>query len=318
MNDLLYYRIPNELVVSKTGAFNNVQSFENVEGFILTSFDKKEKFVFEEGDRNGVYSYSGNSPFCIQKEDYLNTTKNFLNEFSEKGISKAIYSRIKKTNISASEIELFDSLCENYPDTFVYLISSAEFGTWIGATPEKLLDVKENSAETVALAGTLRVDESKEWSEKEIEEQQLVTDFISQSLEQEYVSEVQQSKKQELVAGPVKHLATSFHFQLKMNTALPLVEVLHPTPAVSGFPRKGALDLISKYEKHNRSLYAGIIGVTSNDRTNLFVNLRCAQIIDKSAYLYVGGGFTKDSSCEKEWLETESKAETLQKVFEKN
>lgn len=318
MNDLLYYRIPNERVVSKTGSFISVQKFENVEGFILTSFDKEEKFLFEEGDEQGVFSYSETPPFCIQKEDYLNSTKSFLDEFSEKGISKAIYSRVKKTNTSTSEFKLFESLCESYPNTFVYLISSDKFGTWIGATPEKLLDVKENLAETIALAGTLRVDEIIDWSEKEIEEQQLVTDFISQSLKQKYISRVQQSKRQELVAGPVKHLATSFDFQLEKNAAMLLVDVLHPTPAVSGFPRNSALDLISKYEKHNRSLYAGIIGLTFNDRTNLFVNLRCAQIIEKSAYLYVGGGFTKDSTCEKEWLETESKAETLQKVFEKN
>lgn len=300
------------------GAFKEIQSFENVDGFILSSFNKKDKFVFEEGDKKAEFYFSEKSPFCIQKEDYLSTTKEFLNDLTENSISKAIYSRIKKIHVLDSPKKLFELLCKSYPNAFIYLISSSKFGTWIGATPEKLLEVKENSAETIALAGTLRMDGNDLWSEKEVEEQQMVTDFISQSLNQEYISQVQQSKKQELVAGPVKHLATNFKFRLKYNTAMSLVDVLHPTPAVSGFPRKEALNLISKHEKHERSLYAGIIGVTSNNGTNLFVNLRCAQIIDKSAYLYVGGGFTKDSSCEKEWLETESKAETLQKVFEKN
>jgi isochorismate synthase len=44
---------------------------------------------------------------------------------------------------------------------------------------------------------------------------------------------------------------------------------------------------------------------------NIYVNLRCAQIIGDRLFLYLGGGFTADSDPEKEWEETENKSKTL-------
>ena len=60
-----------------------------------------------------------------------------------------------------------------------------------------------------------------------------------------------------------------------------------------------------------------MIGVVGEQSTQLFVNLRCAEIIQNQAYLYLGGGFTKDSTVESEWSETENKAKTLLNVMKK-
>jgi isochorismate synthase len=45
------------------------------------------------------------------------------------------------------------------------------------------------------------------------------------------------------------------------------------------------------------------------------VNLRCAEITPGNINLYVGGGLTADSNPEKEWEETELKAQTLLAVI---
>ena len=55
--------------------------------------------------------------------------------------------------------------------------------------------------------------------------------------------------------------------------------------------------------------------------TDLYVNLRCMQIEINSESstnlvpLYVGGGITKDSNAEKEWLETVNKAKTIKNIL---
>ena len=102
-----------------------------------------------------------------------------------------------------------------------------------------------------------------------------------------------------------------------MNGQKPIqiADKLHPTPAVSGLPQKEAIELIDSIEEHERSLYAGCIGVLG-DRTDLFVNLRCAQLIENEYFLYLGGGFTKDSIAKKEWQETENKSRTLLDILE--
>jgi len=141
---------------------------------------------------------------------------------------------------------------------------------------------------------------------------------VTLHLKKSSVQQLKISQRTELIAGPVKHLVTNFSFQLPESNIFPLVQILHPTPAVSGLPRENALALIDKIESHKRKFYAGVIGFLSENEIKLFVNLRCAEIQENKAFLYVGGGFTKDSDVEKEWIETERKAETLLNVMQKN
>jgi isochorismate synthase len=53
----------------------------------------------------------------------------------------------------------------------------------------------------------------------------------------------------------------------------------------------------------------------SNNNQAFYVNLRCMQITDNEAYLYVGGGITKDSIPEKEYEETQNKAMTMMTII---
>jgi isochorismate synthase len=101
-------------------------------------------------------------------------------------------------------------------------------------------------------------------------------------------------------------------FSVVHATVLPLLlKHLHPTPAVAGLPQKIAVQYLSALEQHERRLYSGIIGRMKEGQEQLFVNLRCAQILDNQLYAYVGGGFTADSDPEQEWQETENKSKTL-------
>ena len=71
---------------------------------------------------------------------------------------------------------------------------------------------------------------------------------------------------------------------------------------------------IKDIEKYERAYYTGYLGlVTPEKEISLFVNLRCMQVFKNEIALYLGGGITKDSNAEKEWAETNFKAETLLK-----
>ena len=152
-------------------------------------------------------------------------------------------------------------------------------------------------------------------SEKEFQEQGLVTAYVAAVLKEVgAVSTV--SPREELIAGPVKHLINRFDCKVDRTNVFELIDLLHPTPAVSGLPIDKAQELIARVEPHQRLLYSGIVGVLSKEELSLYVNLRCGQIIDENLYLYLGGGLTKDSSPEDEWMETENKAQTLLNVFQ--
>jgi isochorismate synthase len=231
-------------------------------------------------------------------------------------IEKAILSRIIRSRLP----ERFDPvsfvflLSEKYPQAFVYLLLHPTEGLWAGASPETLLSVRKGLGYTEALAGTQAAGDKLHWKSKEREEQAMVSHFICARLEKlgiEYTAEGPFTSQ----AGPVAHLKTGFRF--KTGKIRDLISVLHPTPAIAGLPRDKALEVIHKAENHQRRLYCGFLGTFPDEQNcKLFVNLRCLQIQNHEAALYVGGGITRDSDLTAEWKETEVKAQTLLSAIE--
>ena len=316
MADTLVYRIPGKKTIVLNGNFKEVESLSSAVGFVVTSFNKDKKYIFEAGKEDGALYVESVDARCQSHDEYIESATEFLDEIKGQNLHKAVFSRVKEVPFRKNAQQLFYCLCEEYPDAFVYLISSPLFGTWIGATPEYLLSVEAGVAKTLALAGTLRSKDDRGWEQKEIDEQEYVCDFIREKLKILNVDDVSESDRSEMQAGPVRHLASTFTFSIRNTSASDLMQVLHPTPAVSGHPQKESIALIKEIEEHERALYSGVIGVMGEEETRLFVNLRCAQLTDDKAYLYLGGGFTADSDVEKEWTETENKARTLLDVLE--
>lgn len=314
---LLQYRIPGEETFFAKGEWELKTLASLLEGdFVLTTFNKEEVYVFKEEDGEKNYSFHPEEPYAVSEQEYYAGLSAFKSEFEERGIAKAIYSRIHKV-VKSEDFNLedaFNRLCEKYPNAFVYLISGEKTGTWMGATPETLVSSKKNAFYTMSLAGTKKSKELS-WTQKEIEEQAFVTDFILEKLRKAEVSNLQSDGPKDIFTGAVYHLKTDITFSTPTENIKQLVEVLHPTPAVCGVPTDKALDLIAKHEKHSRGFYAGVIGRVGQERCDLFVNLRCMQVFENSLGLYVGGGITKDSVVEAEYQETINKAQTLLRVL---
>lgn len=315
MGDILKYRFPGKKSVHQKGKFICLDSITNYRGFFISSFDKSQLFGFVESDIDEKIFYNTDKPICYSNDEYLSIAKSFLLEIKNLDLSKAILSRIEKYSEKLNPEALYNLLKKAYPTAFVYLVSSPLFGTWIGASPEVLLKDVEGITSVLSLAGTKMADDDSLWGSKEKLEQQYVSDFVLNKLKIENVKNLVLDGPKDTIAGPVKHLGTQFTFDSQKDSA-ELINKLHPTPAVSGLPQDKALELINKHEKHERLLYAGIIGVLS-DESNLYVNLRCSQIQDDAYYLYLGGGFTNASIIENEWKETKNKAKTLLNIIEK-
>jgi isochorismate synthase len=54
-----------------------------------------------------------------------------------------------------------------------------------------------------------------------------------------------------------------------------------------------------------------------DNKSHLFVNLRCLQLFQKQFILYSGAGITASSVAEIEWEETENKMMTMMNVMQK-
>jgi isochorismate synthase len=316
--DILKYRIPGESIVEKTGHFTIDYDTKEPKGFVIGDFISDAIYIFQETTVKGELSFLTEKPYIASHEEYIEESVKVLEAFDSFGLQKMVLSRIKQVDFDETKSELlFRELVKKYPNAFVYLISSKLFGTWIGATPEILLVTALHSGFTMALAGTKKADDTSDWESKENDEQQFVTDFIQTRLIENKYENVELSGPFEVIAGPVKHLRTDISFDFENGKALKTIRTLHPTPAVSGFPQKEAISQILETEKHERLFYTGFIGLMNQNKNQIYVNLRCCQIQKGAAYLYLGGGFTKDSIPELEWQETENKSKTLLNILQK-
>lgn len=268
--------------------------------------------------------------------DFENIVAQAICNMQQNKFQKVVLSRTKTVDLEAG-FELakaFEKLCYLYPHAFISLVCADEFGTWLGASPEILISSDKNKMfRTIALAGTqakgtiTNLQEAM-WRQKEIEEQALVSRYIINCFKKVRVREYEEEGPKTVVAGNLMHLRTDFEVDTKAinfpELATVMLELLHPTSAVCGMPKPEALDFILKNEKHDRKLYAGYLGqVNINEETHLYVNLRCMEIVNsnlntnlkRQAILYAGGGITKDSVPEREWLETELKCKTVAQAF---
>jgi len=259
---------------------------------------------------------------------YLNLVNKGIAELEKGLMEKIVLSRTLAIPLS-DEIDLvnvFDELCNTYPNALVSLVSIPEAGTWMGATPEVLVGIEDNTIfKTVALAGTKTAQKDVSlktvaWTQKEIEEQALVERYIISCFKKIRLREYEEHGPKTVVAGNVLHLKSEFTVDMKATNFPQLgsvmLQLLHPTSAVCGMPLDTALKFLKEHEGYDRQFYAGYLGpVNFKNQTHLFVNLRCMQWQDDNAILYAGAGVTVDSNPEEEWIETEMKLNTLLKVI---
>ncbi len=256
----------------------------------------------------------------ISKSNYLKALNKGIETLNRGELNKFIYSRIFSypTNIDFDVSNYLISLRNSHETAFVYFINHRDCGRWVGATPETLLEWNGSRITTMSLAGT-QPNSEKEiiWEQKEIEEQQYVTHYIESKFFDRNIDFIS-GNTETISAGPVVHLQTKIESKspVSFSESLEMARLLHPTPAICGVPTRKAKKIIQDLEIHNRRYYTGYLGIIEPEESlQLFVNLRCMQVFPNSLALYVGGGITADSIAEKEWKETQIKAQTLLQVL---
>lgn len=252
---------------------------------------------------------------------YAAAFERFIRPLKAKTYQKLVLSRPAFCPIGEdfSPLETFVKACNAYPRMMIYLCHTPVTGTWMGSTPEILLSGGGERWHTVALAGTVPYEEGAEaplWSDKNKEEQALVTRYIHRIV-CKFGDEVTKKGPCNARAGQLIHLKTDFLFRLKDTDFLgDLLKELHPTPAVCGLPKAEAYRFIGEQEGYDRRYYSGFAGwLDPEGQTDLYVNLRCMEIRPAEVKLYAGGGLLPSSDVRSEWTETGEKMKTMKSLL---
>ena len=252
---------------------------------------------------------NGFSP--TSRAEHLAAIRSSLQAIARHELEKVVLSRIQVVPLGPCTPEAaFNAKCAEHPDAFVYLLQHPAVGTWTGATPELLLKREGESFETVALAGTRRVDVRAEWTAKERNEQAVVVVYIERVLQRLGIREVEVGTVRDRIYGRMAHLESQIRFH-STQSLTQIARSLHPTPAVGGAPLLAAMRFIERTERRSRGYYSGFLGLDAPAGGALFVNLRCMQWLADGVRVHAGGGIVDGSDPESEWEETEAKIASI-------
>ncbi|WP_096152844.1 MULTISPECIES: isochorismate synthase [Bacillus] len=256
----------------------------------------------------------------LEPEMWKESIRDVTRRISNQEMEKVVLARELRVGYSHKIplSKVTENLLEEQQNSYVFAFAR-NGDCFIGATPEQLVKKNEEDIISMCLAGstkrgqTLQEDEQlgKELltDEKNLHEHHLVVKMIRDSL-QSVCAKVETDDSPSLrKLKHIQHLYTPVKATGDGNTSLlQLVERLHPTPALGGYPTEIAIKTIREVELLDRGWYASPIGfVDSNNNGEFAVAIRSGLIQEKEASLFAGCGIVGDSDPDSEYEETKVK-----------
>lgn len=267
---------------------------------------------------NTLYRTPGNIANHKATNSWIKSVNRAKQLIAEDEFEKIVLAREATTRLSETPepTHIINILREQYPNCYSFLIRNKGSKTFLGCTPERLISFKKNYLLTEALAGSIQRGTtasedafmSKELmqSAKNAHEHNYVIRAIEQKLSP-FVKKIEKGTKPVIKKlTNVQHLFTPITAWLKEDiNPLTIVEKLHPTPAVGGYPWERAKPYIKELENFDRGWYAGPVGwLNSHNGGEFAVAIRSGLIDKDTATFYAGCGIVDDSNAESEWEET--------------
>ena len=341
MDCFAIYRMPHansctlvEQAAGEPATFLSCNELNGRQGFVVAPFraDAGQPIVLINPDKvtelpivDGALTNVDMLPSVVRRQEYSVDFERFHSQLVQGRFRKIVLARCatEQTSAPIPPMELFRRACKLYPRLYIALVSTPQSGMWLIASPEVLLENSGGHWLTIALAGTMQLNDNElngegeqiHWSTKNIQEQRYVASYVGECLKQFNIDYIENGPRTVRVANLV-HLRSDFIFDMNHSAMGDLLDRLHPTPAVCGLPKTETFDFIVNNEHTPRLYYSGFTGPLGiGGETHLYVSLRCMKIVDNQYNLYAGGGLLTESNEASEWQETEAKLETMRKCI---
>ncbi|WP_078379283.1 isochorismate synthase [Sutcliffiella halmapala] len=213
---------------------------------------------------------------------------------------------------------VLENLLEEQSNSYLFTVERGA-DCFLGATPEQLVKKDGREVQSMCLAGSIARGSTPKEDEafgesllsdnKNIHEHELVVQMIKSSL-QKVCRDVCTPREPNLYKMKhIQHLHTPVTAKIQEEISLAdLVKLLHPTPALGGYPKEISMETIREVEKLDRGWYAGPLGWMDWQNDGEFiVAIRSGLLQGNEASLFAGCGIVGDSDPESEYKETQIK-----------
>jgi salicylate biosynthesis isochorismate synthase len=233
-----------------------------------------------------------------------------------------VLARTRTVPLTIPVEDVLFNLSQTHPDAYLFAFARSD-ACFLGASPERLIEFRDGYLSTWALAGSAprsavaaedaRFGSGLLRSVKDRHEHALVVNELRSVLAR-HCRQLDIPEEPSLRKLPhVQHLMTPIGGEANDGLRLlALLEQLHPSPAVGGFPRVDAIAYIRAQEELDRGWYAGPVGwIDGRGEGEFAVALRSALLRGGCATLFAGCGIVEGSSPDDEYRETEVKMRTM-------
>ncbi|WP_371734120.1 isochorismate synthase MenF [Synechococcus sp. CCY 9618] len=213
-------------------------------------------------------------------------------------------------------LTLLSHLRHSQPGSCRFLWQQSQGEALLGASPERLLTLRQGQLRSDALAGTASLGAPADdllHSLKDRHEHELVAETITAVLKKAGLEPRRPRRPRLARHGSLVHLHTPITASLRGQAPLSLAEALHPTPAVAGLPRREAMAWLRSLEPFERGHYAAPIGwIDTEGDADLRVAIRSGILRGRQLELTAGAGLVRGSHPERELQEVALKLGVLQ------
>ncbi|MDJ0576687.1 MAG: anthranilate synthase component I [Xenococcaceae cyanobacterium MO_234.B1] len=268
------------------------------------------------------------SPITYQtpQEDYETAVRKAKKHIQAGDIFQANLSLRFHTDTNADSWSIYKTLHQINPSPFASYWRSP-WGAMISCSPERLVSLQGNIAQTRPIAGTRRRGITSQ------QDQQLAAELLANTKERaEHIMLVDLERNDlgkvcqwgsvavdELLVierySHVMHLVSNVVGTLKPEcNSIDLIQGMFPGGTITGCPKVRCMEIIEELEPVKRSLFYGSCGYL-DWRGNLDLNILIRTLLYTSyeakntVYGQVGAGIVADSDPEREWYESLNKAE---------
>ncbi|MGH2809490.1 MAG: isochorismate synthase [Actinomycetota bacterium] len=251
-------------------------------------------------------------------EDWISRFERVYEQIKQGRVQKVVLARAIRAAAGADRPEVLRRLAVRYPGCFTFACRGL-----VGASPELLVRRVGTVVDSIPIAGSAPrgTDEQADeeigrqlWaSEKNRLEHRLTVESVIDALRPCCAELEAEAEPSLLLLENLQHLSTKVQGRLEGTpSSLQLAGMLHPTAAVCGTPRAGALNLIRSVEGFDRGRYAGPVGWMDRQGDGEWaIALRCADLSVDPPLVYAGAGIVEGSSAEEEFEETELKLQAM-------
>lgn len=235
-------------------------------------------------------------------------------------VYQIVLSRTFTAKVSGDPFQFYRALRRTSPAPFLFFFDLEE-SSIAGASPEKVISVKDGLIESMPIAGTRPKGASVEEflnDPKEIAEHVMLVDLARNDVGA--VSLPGSVKVAEFKTvhefSHVLHIISRVTGKLDPQfDALDAFQVSFPAGTLTGAPKKRAMELIDEIEQSKRGLYGGaIVAIDAKGNLASCIAIRTAVIRDGELTLRAGAGIVLDSNPVTEANETRHKASTVLEV----